>query len=133
MHRSGSWYNVWLNTHHMPNVQEIWDRIEEAKREQKEIRSVYKDMLASSAEYQTLGDDLAALKARKKQLEQGMKDQMSDKWRKVETLQRSIVDDRQLLADAALRDLLAGQAVKVVGAKSEEYEPLFTVRFQKKQ
>jgi hypothetical protein len=115
------------------NTQDIFNRIEEAKREQREIKSVYRDMLASSEEYENLTDELKTLKAKKKQIETGMQNQMSEKWSRFEVLQRGVVDDRQLLADAALKDLLNGEPVRVVGQREEEYEPLFAVRFRKKQ
>ena len=117
----------------MPNTQDIFSRIEEAKREQREIKSVYRDMLASSEEYENMTDELKTLKAKKKQIETSMQNQMSEKWTRFETLQRGIVDDRQLMADAALKDLLAGEPVRVTGLRDEEYEPLFAVRFRKKQ
>jgi hypothetical protein len=117
----------------MPNTQDIFNRIEEARKEQREIRSVYRDMLAASEEYEQVADELKTLKTRKKQIEVGLQNQMSSKWQQFELLQRGIVQDRQLLADAALKDLLGGQPVRVTGLRDEEYEPLFAVRFIKKQ
>jgi hypothetical protein len=117
----------------MPSTQEIFNRIEEAKRTQREIKSIYRDMLASNEEYENITDELKAIKAKKKQIETSTQNQMSEKWKEYELLQRGIVDDRQLLADSALKDLLNGQLVQVVGLREEEYEPLFAVRFRKKQ
>jgi predicted nucleic acid-binding Zn-ribbon protein len=116
----------------MPDIQEIWNRIEEAKREQREIKNIYKDMLASSEQYESLTEELKTLKAQKKMIETGVQDQMSEKWKQAELLQRAIVDDRELLADAALKYLLNGKTIQVKGLRDEEYEPLFAVRFRKK-
>ncbi len=58
------------------NIQDIWDRIEEIKKEQREIRAVYKDMLSATGDRETLLEELETLKARKKQMEADVAGQM---------------------------------------------------------
>lgn len=116
----------------MPDIQEIFSRVQENQREVRDINRIKKDMLSSAAEYSDVVDELETLRARKKQIEEGIASQMSDKVERAERLKHEITDDRQLMADLALKNLISGQAVRVKGSSDEEYEPLFSVRFRKK-
>ena len=40
----------------MPDIQEIFSRIQATKKKQKDIRSAYKDALANSGEYQEIAE-----------------------------------------------------------------------------
>lgn len=116
----------------MRTIQEIWDSIEEAKKEQREIRSVYKDMLNSTGEYEDLLDELQKLKTRKKQMETAVASQMEDKMRRFDLLKHEVAEAKQTLADLSLTTLMRGEKVEVSGPNDTAYDPLFSVRFQKR-
>lgn len=116
----------------MPNIQDIWEEIEEHKKEQKEIRAVYAGMLENAPGYEDVLEDLKTAKARKKQIETGVQAAMDEKMTRLEFLKHEIGEKKQLLADLALKNLLSGQRVEVRGRNDAEYEPLFAVRFRKR-
>jgi hypothetical protein len=116
----------------MLTLQEIFNRIQEHQREMRELTRIKKDLLESAGDYESLVEETKTLRARKKQMENGVEARMTEQAKKIELLKRAVADDKQLLADLALKNLLQGETVKVVGSREEEYEPLFTVRFRKK-
>jgi predicted nuclease with TOPRIM domain len=116
----------------MQNIQEIFDRVQETSREKKNLQAAYRDALENTSEYLETVEELKTLKERKKQMENAVKAQMDEDFKKIERLQQSIVNDKQLLSDVALTTLIKGEPVNVTGPGDVEYEPLFTVRFKKK-
>ena len=114
----------------MPNLQEVFNRIEERKRESRSIKLQYRDALESSGEYREVVDKLEQLRARKKQLEGIAWSEVGSK-DKFETTKLHIKEDREMLSDMALSNLMKGETVKVTDRDNNEYEPLFSVRFKK--
>ncbi len=114
----------------MRNIQEVFNGIQEKKRELREIKNMYRDALESSGEYRELNEKLEQLKARKKQLEAvawtdvGTKD-------KYETSKLDVKQDKGMLTDLAVNSLMSGETVKVVDQDNNEYEPKFSVSFTK--
>jgi predicted nucleic acid-binding Zn-ribbon protein len=115
----------------MPNIQEIWNRIEEIKQEQKEIRAAYRDIL-NSVEYESLTEELDSLKTRKKQFERNAAISMEEKMNRLDFLKRQFAEENQLLSDLALSTLLKGERVEVTGVNDIAYDPLFSVKFRKR-
>jgi hypothetical protein len=116
----------------MQNIQEIWNRIEEAKKELRELKTVYKDALNSTGEYEEILDKIRLAKGRKKQIENLVEGQISDQMAKMEVIAKGIATDKQMLADIALSSLLKGEIVKIVGPNEVPYDPQFSVKFVKK-
>jgi DNA repair exonuclease SbcCD ATPase subunit len=117
----------------MHNVQEVWDRIQGAAKERKEIKAAYKNALEGSGEYLQVSEQLATLKEKKREIETSMKLQLSDETEKLETLTRKIAEDKQLLSDMALNALVKGEQVSIVGPRETPYEPMFVVQFKRKR
>ena len=115
----------------MQNIQDIFNRIQETKKEQKHIRTVYKDLLESSAEYRELLEKLQTLKERKKQIENEARMELGKDADRIEVLKLDIKQDQEALSDIALTTLMNGETVKVVDRDNNEYEPVFTVKFKK--
>ena len=116
----------------MQTVQEIFDRIQMSSHERRELNTLYKDQLQQIKEYQDTLEKIDSLRARKKQLEISVRAELSAEIAKLHHIQKDILTDRQLLSDAALNTLVKGEEVKVVDASNTTYEPLFAVRFRKK-
>jgi flagellar motility protein MotE (MotC chaperone) len=112
-------------------MQEIFDRIQESKKEQKKIRDMYKQALDNSEEYQRTKKDLEKLKERKKTIENRIKDEYEKELQELENIKQSLADDNQLLSDVALNKISKGESVEVTDDKSTQYEPIFTVKFRK--
>ena len=115
----------------MANLQEVFDRIQKSKQEQKEIKSMYRDALANSKVYQTTVEDLKTLKEKKKKIEDQIKEDFRSEFDKLDTLKADIENDNMLLSDAAITKLMKGETVEVTDNKDNKYEPLFSVRFKR--
>ena len=115
----------------MQNIQEVFNRIQETKKEQKHIRTIYKDLLESSTEYRDLLEKLQAMKERKKQIETEARMDLGKDADRIEVLKRDIKNDQEMLSDIALSTLMQGETVKIVDRDNNEYEPLFKVSFKK--
>ncbi len=115
----------------MSKLQEIFDRIQKTKNEQKEIKAMYRDALKSSSRYQETLDELDALKAKKKEIEAGIKEDFAKEFDKLEVLKNDLVNDNQLLSDAAMTKVAKGEKVEITDANNTQYEPIFSVKFKK--
>jgi predicted nuclease with TOPRIM domain len=115
----------------MAQLQEVFDRIKETKKEQREIKTIYRDALNSSEEYKSVSDELKTLKERKKQIEEDAQRQFSSEFTKLESLKLDIQTDMELLSDLAINQLVKGETVEVQDEAENKYEPVFSVRFKK--
>ncbi len=115
----------------MKEIQEIFNELKEAKREQSEIRAEYKDALGQNQEYQELAEQLEELKMRKKELETITQSQMGSRWDKIDDLKMTIADLKQIQSDIAMTTLMEGKPVEVVDEYNNLYEPNFSVSFKK--
>ena len=117
----------------MSKIQEVFNRIQEAKQEQKKIRDMYKDALANSAEYQEVSEKLKEFKQKKKELEDKIKQDFHKEFEKLETLKADIENDQQVLSDLALSKVSQGEKIEVADQNNVQYEPVFSVKFKKRQ
>lgn len=115
----------------MPNIQEIFNNIQKAKKEQKEIKNMYRDALANSSGYQNTLEELKALREKKKKIEEGLRDDFRAEFDKLEVLKADIDNDTMLLSDAALSEYVKGRPVEIVDEYENKYEPIFKVQFKK--
>ncbi len=112
----------------MKTLQEIFDRLQEKRRQVSVIRKKYKEELATSGEYSRITDDLERLRAKKKQYELSLKQQAH--FARADELSLAVRQDVQLLSDIALTSIMKGEPVAVKDDRGE-YEPVFSVRFRK--
>jgi len=115
----------------MSKLQEIFDRIQTSKKEQKEIKLMYKDALSNSSEYEKVEEELRAVKLKKKKIEDAIKEDFSSEFNKLDTLKLDIENDVHLLSDASLVKLMAGEGTEIVDERGRKYNPLFSVKFKK--
>jgi predicted phage-related endonuclease len=115
----------------MQNLQEVYNRILEAKRKQKDLKTAYKDALKVSMEYVEVDDKIKVLRDRKKQIEETIKSQFSDELIKIDDLKIDIETDSELLSDLSMSKLMKGETVEVEDKFGNQYEPIFKVRFKK--
>lgn len=114
----------------MRNIQEVFDGIQEKKRELRDIKKMYRDALESSGEYRELNEKMEQMKARKKQLEGVAWSEVGAK-DTYETSKLDIKQDREMLTDLAINSLMSGETVKLTDSENNEYEPKFSVSFKK--
>lgn len=115
----------------MADIQEIFNRIQETKKKQKDIKSAYRDALAASSEYKAIIDKMTELRARKKQIENSIKQDFSGEFQKLDDFKIDLESDNTMLSDAAFSKLVKGETVAVTDEYNNNYEPLFIVKFKK--
>lgn len=115
----------------MQDIQEIFNRIQVKKSEMKELKTVYKDVLENSHEYQELLEELRVMRQKKKDLESILKEDVTNEMTRIEELKIDIKTDQELLADIALTTIMGGDEVRLTDEYSAVYEPIFSVKFKK--
>ena len=115
----------------MPTVQEIFTKVQAAKKKQKDLKSAYSDALKTSLEYQEIGDKLKALREKKKQIELTTKEQFKHEMTELEDITIDIASDMEMMADLALNQLMKGETIMLKDEYNNEYEPVFKVNFKK--
>ncbi len=115
----------------MATLQEIFDRIQKAKQEIKELQGLYKAELTSLNEHEEIKEKMQAHKMRKIQIEKAVQEKLQAEFVKYDALKQAVADDQQLLADLALSTYLKGEKVEVVDAMNAPHAPLFKVQFKK--
>ena len=115
-------------TQELPSV---FKRIQDKKKESRELKAAYRDTLANNAQYHEIKEELEALKIKKKKIEAIVKSDLKEEFDKLEGLKLHIAGDSQLLSDLAIKKLTEGEAINIVDENKVAYEPVFTVRFKK--
>lgn len=115
----------------MVDIQEIFNRIQANKKKQKDIKTLYKDALKNSLDYQDTLSKLSALRDKKKKVEAGIRDQYASEFAKFDKLEMDIKADSELLTDAAMTMMMKGERVEVQDEYKNVYDPLFSVKFKK--
>ena len=115
----------------MSTLNEVFKRLQEQQKVQRDLKKMYREALAVNGNYHEVLEELEALKIKKKQIESAVKSDLKEEFDKLEGLKLNIAGDKQMLSDIALTQLTKGEEVKVIDENQVEYEPLFTVRFQK--
>lgn len=112
-------------------IPDIFKRVQDNKKESRELKKAYRDALSVSGDYQSLLEELEALKVKKKQIESSIKDSFKEEFDKLEGLKLNIAGDNQLISDLAVQKLTSGELIKLVDENKVEYEPIFSVKFKK--
>lgn len=115
----------------MQDLQEIFNRMQETKKKQKDIRTVYKDALAASEEYKELKEKINTLRERMKQIKNSIEESLASELTKLDDFKIDLESDATMLSDMALSKLMKGETVQVVDQYNNSYEPLFMVKFKK--
>ena len=115
----------------MSRIQEVFNRIQKTKKEQREIKAMYRDALANSHRYQEVVEELKAMKEKKKKIEDSIKDDFRSEFNKLDTLKLDVENDTLLMSDLAINKLMKGESLEITDEKDNKYEPTFSVRFKK--
>jgi predicted nuclease with TOPRIM domain len=115
----------------MVEIQEVYNRVQETKKKQKDVRSALKDAFSVSAEYQEVLEKIKALRVKKQQMEAAIKSDFKGELEKMEEYALDLKSDAMLLSDAAMTKLMKGETVELTDEYNNKYEPVFSVRFKK--
>lgn len=115
----------------MQDVQSIFNRIKEIKKEVKEINKIYKEALLTSAKHKEINDELKINKEKKKGIEDSIKADFAKDFERLDILKADLESEKILLNDAALTKLMSGETVEITDEYNNKYEPIFSVNFKK--
>ena len=115
----------------MKDLQEIFNRIEENKQKLRETKKILRDALSNSGEHQKAKAAVELARDKKRNVEQAIRAELPSENEKIEELTADIQADQLLINDVALTSLTEGQAIKITDKNSNEYEPVFSVKFRK--
>jgi len=115
----------------MQNLQEVFTRIQQTRKKQKDIRSSYKEALMNSAEYQEILEKMKTMRERKKQIEGTIRGEFSSEFTKLDDMKVDLESDNVLMSDIAMSKLMKGETVEVEDEYQNKYEPIFLVKFKK--
>lgn len=115
----------------MSKIQEVFNRIQETKKEQKKIKDMYRDSLVNSESYQKTVENLRELREKKKKIEADISDDFRKEFDKLDTLKADLENDSQILSDLAISKVSRGEKIEISDQYNIQYEPIFSVRFKK--
>lgn len=115
----------------MQNIQEVFNHIREMKKEQKDLRDMYKDALVQADEYEEIVEKIAVLREKKKEIETRIQMQLGRAYEKFEDLKREVDMEKEMMNDIAISTLMKGETVVVKDEYDNDYEPNWKVAFKK--
>ena len=113
----------------MQNIQEVFNHIREMKKEQKDLRDMYKDALVQADEYEEIVEKITTLREQKKQIELRIQQQLGRAYEKFDDLKREVETEKEMLND--ITTLMKGETVVVKDEFDNDYEPSWKVGFKK--
>ena len=115
----------------MQNIQEVFNKIREMKKEQKDIRDMYKDALAQADKYEEIVEEIKVLREKKKEIETRIQGQLGRSYEKLEDLKLEVETHKEMMNDIAISTLMNGETVAVKDEFNNAYEPVWKVNFKK--
>lgn len=112
----------------MNDLQQIFERIQEKRKQLKDLRQAYKDSLDTTPGYKKVLDDMKAFREQKKNYEASVKSQFASEMEEVKT---DLDTDMQMISDLALTKLMKGETIEITDKYDANYEPVFSVKFKK--
>lgn len=115
----------------MKSIQEIFSEIRQAQKEQKDIKSEYKDALVQADEYEKIVEEIKQLREKKQQIEARVQQQLGQRYEKLEELKSEVDQKKEMLSDIAISTLMEGKTVEVLDEFNNRYDPVYVVKFKK--
>jgi len=115
----------------MQNIQEVFNKIREMKKEQKDLRDMYKDALVQADKYEGIVEEIKVLREKKKEIETRIQGQLGRSYEKLEDLKLETETYKEMLSDVAISTLMNGETVAVKDEFNNAYEPVWKVNFKK--
>lgn len=115
----------------MQDIQEIYIRIQGKKKERKRIKNIIKEGMVASTPLKEVKDQMEALRAKKKQLEEGIMADYTHERGDIEGIDQDIKGDQVMMDDIALNLYMKGESICIKDENEVEFEPIFKVKYQK--
>ena len=117
----------------MQDLRAVYDRLQQKKKEKKELMKMFKDELAHNGEYQKLLEDMKVMKEKKKSIETQAKANALADARQLDELTDEIKGSTELLSDVVMSKYVNGETVEIVDQYDNRLVPVFSVRFKKEE
>ena len=115
----------------MPQLEEVYQRMQDKKKEKRDIVKGLQDALQHDTRYQEIAEELKKLREEKKSIENRLYAESAADAQKIDLLDLDIKSDMEMLTDLALNKYVAGETVEVVDRHNTKYVPEFGVKFKK--
>lgn len=115
----------------MKDIQEVFNQIQIVKKQQREIKSVFREALLGSTEHKELTEQAKVLKEKKKQVETALEEEFSSELDKLDELKIELESQNLMLNDIALTKIMKGESIELVDQYNNAFEPIFSVKFKK--
>lgn len=114
-----------------PKLDLVFKETIKLKRDAREIKAAFKEALERTPTYRSVTEDIAALREKKKKIEEQVKSEFAKEIDKLEDIKLDISEHQMMTTDLALNKFLKGETVEIVDEYGCVYEPVFTVKFKK--
>lgn len=115
----------------MPNLEEVYTRLNQNKKKLSDLRKMMKDELTHYARYGELKDEISALREEMKSIENEVKSNSKAEIDQIDELKEDVKTDTELLADIALNMYINNQTVEITDEFNNTWYPQFKVQFKK--
>lgn len=114
----------------MKDVQQVFNGIQESKKETREIRKEYRDILAQDAEYQEIMEKINILKETKKLHELKAQRDLGKRWERLDEEKGIMKGLKELMSDLTITALVQGEVTEVRDEHDNLHEPQYNVNFK---
>jgi hypothetical protein len=111
----------------MKQLQDIFSKVCETKRKQRELKKSYRESLSNSLEYVNILEKMEELKQRKKTIVENLKKEFPQ----LDRLKADIESDNMMLSDLTINCLIKGEPIQIVDEYNNQYQPILNVKFKK--
>lgn len=115
----------------MQDIQEVYNRIQDKKKERKRLKGMFKDGIDASTPLREVKEQFETIRAKRKRMETEIKEAYSKELQELEAIEMDIKSDQLLMDDIALTKAMKGEPVVFKDAYDAEYEPVLKVKYQK--
>jgi len=109
----------------MKDLQEVFNEIQELKKEKRDVGRDYKYLLENDTTYQEISEEIKKLRDQKKKIEE------ANKSPRLDDLAHEIKGLNEMASDIAISTLMNGQSIHIKDEYETEYEPVYKVSFKK--
>jgi len=114
----------------MPNLEDVYKRLEKNKKRKREIGKMISDELSHDSRYQEIKEEVKTIREEKKAIEQTIKANAPN-FAEFEELKVEIQTDQEVLSDLALNMYMKDQSVEIKDEYDQSWYPNFKVTFKK--
>jgi len=115
----------------MKNLEEVYLRLQQNKREKKDLTQMMTDELSHSERYTELKEEIKGLREEMKAIQNEVKNNSSAEMAKIDELKIDIQSDMELLADIALNMYANREEVEIIDEIDQKWYPQFKVTFKR--